>query len=94
MINLFSKIPEIRGERITLTKITKDDAAALRRLAGSDVVYRYETTFLYERKYDDIYRVIDGLYDECLEESLILGVFERDADAGDKFCGIADKWIR
>ena len=69
----FSEIPRLGGGRLLLRRITHGDADALAGLARSEAVYRYLPTFLYEQKYPDIHRVIDGLYAECLEESLILG---------------------
>ena len=52
---------------------------------NSPAVYRYLPTFLYEKKYEDIRYVIRHLYDECFQESIILGVFEID-----QFCGLAE----
>ena len=85
----FSEIPRLECGRLLLRRITHGDADALAGLARSEAVYRYLPTFLYEQKYPDIHRVIDGLYAECLEESLILGVFLRD---GDRFCGLAEMY--
>ena len=85
----FSEIPRLEGGRLLLRRITHGDADALAGLARSEAVYRYLPTFLYEQKYPDIHRVIDGLYAECLEESLILGVFLRDED---RFCGLAEMY--
>ena len=85
----FSEIPRLEGGRLLLRQITPSDAADLAGLAHSDAVYRYLPTFLYEQKYPDIHRVIDGLYSECLRESLILGVFYRD---GGRFCGLAEMY--
>ena len=85
MKKLFSEIPYIKGRRILLKKITEADAEALSSLVRSDAVYKYLPTFLFERKYDDIHYVIRRLYDECLEESIILGIF-----MGGDFCGIAE----
>ena len=85
----FSEIPRLEDGRLLLRAITPADADALATLAGSARVYRYLPTFLYEQKYPDIRRVIDGLYAECLQESLILGVFLRD-DC--RFCGLAEMY--
>ncbi len=85
MKKLFSEIPYIKGRRILLKKITEADAEALSSLVRSDAVYKYLPTFLFERKYDDIHYAIRRLYDECLEESIILGIF-----MGGDFCGIAE----
>ena len=87
MKTLFWEIPCLRGGRITLRQILPGDAEGLRRLADSPGVYRYLPTFLFERKYDDIHTVIRRLYDECLEDSLILGAFE-----GTSFCGIGEMY--
>lgn len=82
---LFSEIPCLKGERVTLRQLTADDAEALRELTESGRVYRYLPTFLYEKKYEDKSYVIGHLYDECLKSSLILGVFTNDG-----FCGLAE----
>ena len=87
MQKLFSVVPLIEGERITLRRITGADAAALERLAHSAAVYRYLPTFLYEQKYPEISRVISGLYTECFRESIILGVYLRENGC---FCGIGE----
>ena len=47
----FSKIPYLKGERITLMALDKSDADSLRKLTEDDEVYRYLPTFLYEKKY-------------------------------------------
>lgn len=83
----FSEIPTLRGEWITLRKITQADAPSMKELTDSPAVYRYLPTFLFEKKYDDISYVIRHLYDECLKESLILGAFQ-----GDDFCGLAEMY--
>ena len=85
----FSEIPRLEDGRLLLRAITPADADALAALAGSARVYRYLPTFLYGQKYPDIRRVIDGLYAECLQESLILGGFLRD-DC--RFCGLAEMY--
>ena len=85
----FSELPRLERGRLLLRPIAPGDAPALAGLARSAAVYRYLPTFLYERKYADIRRVVDGLYGECLRESLILGVFLRD---GERFCGLAEMY--
>lgn len=79
---LFSELPVIKGERITLRPLKSSDAGGLRELTRSAEVYRYLPTFLFEKKYDDAQEVIKRLYDECLEDSLILGVFVEDSFRG------------
>jgi len=85
MKKLFSEIPVLKGDRVTLKTLTKDDADPLRELTEDEEVYRYLPTFLFEKKYDDKEYVISRLYDECLKSSLILGVF-----VDDEFCGLAE----
>ena len=85
----FQTVPTLQSERLILRRLTQADAEALDRLAHSDAVYRYLPTFLYEQKYPDIHRVIDGLYDECLRESLILGIFLKEDET---FCGLAEMY--
>ena len=87
MKKLFSEIPYIEGERVTLRQITQGDALSMRELVESEAVYRYLPTFLFEKKYDSIKYVIDHLYDECFRESIILGIY-----LGDEFCGIAEMY--
>lgn len=70
---------------MTLKKITKADADGLCELVSNKNVYKYLPTFLFEQKYDDLYYVIDHLYDECFKESIILGIFRNGG-----FCGIAE----
>ena len=82
---LFSEIPFIQGERVVLKQITQADAPALREMVNDPEVYRYLPTFLFEKKYEDVTEVIRRLYDECLEESIFLGIYLRD-----EFCGIAE----
>ena len=85
----FQSVPTLESERLILRRLTQADADALGSLAHSDAVYRYLPTFLYEQKYPDIRRVMDGLYGECLRESLILGIFLREDES---FCGLAEMY--
>ena len=85
MKDLFSRIPRLKGERVTLRELTLDDADDLREMTADEEVYRYLPTFLFEKKYDDAQEVITKLYDECIKDSLILGVFMED-----QFCGLAE----
>jgi len=87
MKRLFSEIPTLQGERVLLKKITQNDADSLQRLVDDEDVYRYLPSFLYEKKYPEIRYVIDHLYDECLKESVILGVFVQN-----EFCGLAEMY--
>ena len=83
--DLFPQVPCICGDRIVLKGLTQADAPALREFVDSSRVYEYLPTFLFEKKYDDVSLVIDRLYTECLEDSLILGVFDEEG-----FCGLAE----
>ena len=85
MKKLFSEIPYIKTERLVLRKIEETDAEGLSELAHSPNVYRYLPTFLFEQKYEDVHDVIRRLYDECFQESIILGVFMEE-----EFCGLAE----
>ena len=87
MKKLFSTLPVLQGEGLTLRPLTQADADDLKEMTQSEAVYLYLPTFLFEKKYDDIAYVIDHLYDECLEDSLILGVF-----CQDDFCGLAEMY--
>ena len=83
----FSRVPCLRGPRVTLRGLELRDAASLQELAGSPRVYRYLPTFLFEQKYDSAEEVIRRLYTECLQETLILGIF-----LGEDFCGLAEMY--
>lgn len=83
MTDLFSRIECIQGQTLMLTRITFDDAEGLRELVSSEKIYRYEPAFLFERKYSDVNTVIERLYDECIADSLLLGIYSRG-----EFCGI------
>ena len=85
MKKLFSEIPCIKGERLTLRALTLDDAEGLNRLTQDEEVYRYLPTFLYEKKFNDAEYVIRYLYDECIKDSMILGIYTED-----EFCGLAE----
>lgn len=78
MTELFRELPRLEDDRIVLRPLSAEDAPALDRMRQDALVARYLPTFLYENRYPDIRRVMDGLYTECLAEgSLILGVYEK-----------------
>ena len=83
---LFSEIPYLAGERVVLKKIEQTDAPALQEMVDSSEVYRLLPTFLFEKKYD-VPTVINRLYTECWEESIILGVYY-----DGQFCGLAEMY--
>ena len=85
--SLLSVIPEIKGNRVTLKRVTHKDEAGLRELVESEAVYRHLPTFLYEKKYKDVSVVIDHLYDECLKEAVILGIY-----VNGEFAGLAEMY--
>ena len=87
MKKLFSEIPHMKSGRLELRRLVPEDAPALAELKNSPRVYRYLPTFLFEQKYEDAAYVIDRLYDECLEESIILGAFSHG-----EFCGLAEMY--
>ena len=82
----FSRVPELKGKRITLKRILAESAEDLKKLAESVNVYKYLPTFLFEQKYD-IKTVMERLYTECIDESLILGIYK-----DGEFCGIAEMY--
>ena len=89
MKKLFDEIPYLRGEQITLRRLSTSDLPSLREMTADARVYQYLPTFLFEQQYDDLDRMLDELYGQCFaaKESLILAV-ERNADA--TFCGLAE----
>ena len=85
MKNFVSEIPHIKNGNLELRKLEMSDADALSELTENEEVYRFLPTFLFEKKYDSAEEVISRLYNECLEKSLILGVF-----CDGEFCGLAE----
>lgn len=84
MKELFETPPVLCGKSLVLRPLVPSDEEALRRLTQEAEVYRYLPTFLFEKKYEPA-EAIQRLYDEGLEESLILGVFREE-----RFCGLAE----
>lgn len=85
MRRLAESLRGLESPRIVLRRLEQRDAPALEEMVRDAAVYRYLPVFLYERRYPDTRTVIDGLYGECLDESLILGIFENG-----RFCGLAE----
>ena len=85
MKTLIPEIPRIETGRLVLKLLEDRHAEALRELTEDRRVYRYLPTFLFEKRYADPHEAVARLYTECLEDSLILGIFE-----GDSFCGLAE----
>lgn len=75
MRDLFPDLPVIQGKTLCLRPLELKDAPDLLRLTKQEIVYRYLPTYLYEKQSGDMEKVIRGLYSECLEDSLILGIF-------------------
>ena len=92
MKKMFPEIPVLNNGQIELRALTQADAEALEEMVNSRRVYRYLPTFLFEKKYPDVREVIRRLYTECLEESLILGVFSGDGSSFETFCGLAEMY--
>ncbi|MBO4919537.1 MAG: GNAT family N-acetyltransferase [Erysipelotrichaceae bacterium] len=86
---MFSEIPVLEDDRICLRKVTDPDAEALEELVNNSRVYRYLPTFLFEKQYRDMHRMITELYGDLFlnKESLILGICLKD---GDELCGLAE----
>lgn len=87
---LFDEIPYLEGERLILRKLSENDREGLREMAHSNVVYRYEPTFLLEQQYSDMDQLLRDLYGKYFEEkqNLYLGIFLKE-DPTD-LCGIAE----
>ena len=85
MKELFPEPPVLAGGRLCLRPLSLSDAGNLRRLTREDAVYRYLPTFLFEQKYSRAEDVLRRLYDEGLNDSLILGIF-----MDDRFCGLSE----
>lgn len=85
MRNLFPDPPVLNGISLCLKPLALSDADNLRRLTRQEAVYRYLPTFLFEKKYDDPTEVISRLYNEGLEDSLILGIHREQ-----RFCGLLE----
>ena len=83
MKELFPEPPALAGSRLCLQPLSLSDADSLRMLVQEESVYRYLPTFLFEKKYDQPKDVLLRLYDEGLNDSLILGVFMEQ-----RFCGL------
>lgn len=84
--NMRSLIDSVMSKgRITVKKIEASDAADLKALTEDPAVYKYLPALLFEKKYDDVGEMIAGLYDEEIDDSLILGIYARK-----KFCGIIE----
>lgn len=89
MKKLFSEIPTLEGNGITLGPVIESDAPALQELMDNENVYRYLPTFLFEKRFEDARDAVNQFYGELFEskESLILGIRE----VGDgSFCGLAE----
>ncbi|WP_330054932.1 GNAT family N-acetyltransferase [Ruminococcus sp.] len=84
---LFSELPTLTGDGITLRPLNIGDTCSLKELTEDNEVYRYLPTFLFEKKYENTEEVICRMYDEGLKESIILGIFRDGA-----FCGLAEMY--
>ncbi|MBQ5804373.1 MAG: GNAT family N-acetyltransferase, partial [Erysipelotrichaceae bacterium] len=86
---MFSEIPVLEDERILLRKVVDSDAQELESLVRNDRIYRYLPTFLFEKQYLDMHRMIAELYGDLYlnKESLILGICLKDKD---ELCGLAE----
>ena len=85
MKDLFPEPPVLHGADLRLEPLALSDAENLRRLTRQEEVYRWLPTFLFEKKYGDPAKAIGRLYDECLSDSLILGIRREE-----RFCGLLE----
>ena len=90
MKKLFDEIPYLEGDRLILRRITEKDYGPLQEMARSNVVYRYEPTYLLEQQYTDMDQLLHDLYGAYYEkkQNLFLGIFLRN-DPGE-LCGLAE----
>ena len=90
MKKLFDEIPRLEGERIILRKIEREDADALREMAHSRNIYRYEPTYLLEQQYENMDQLLTDLYGEFFEKkmNLFLAITLKENPA--ELCGIAE----
>ena len=65
---LFSEVPSIEGERIVLNRVVNIDAEALRDLVENPNVQRFEPTYLFEKRFDDMNEAIDLMYGDLFEK--------------------------
>ena len=79
---LFTEVPHLKGERLTIRPLMLNDAPALQELMDDTIVYRYLPTFLFEKNNGSMENVINHLYDVCWKDSIILGVFENEEFQG------------
>ena len=71
MKKLFDEIPYLESDRLVLRKITEDDRETLQEMAHSDIIYRYEPTYLLEQQYTDMDQLLHDLYGEYFEKNRI-----------------------
>lgn len=90
MKKLFDEIPYLEGDRVILRKITETDREALEDMAHSNIIYRYEPSYLLEQQYMDMDQLLNDLYGTYYVEkkNLFLGIFLRDDPT--VLCGLAE----
>ncbi len=90
MKKLFDEIPYLEGEHIIHRKITENDREGLQEMAQSNLVYRYEPTYLIEHQYTDMDQLLHELYGECFEkkQNLFLGTFLKENPT--ELCGLVE----
>ena len=79
---VFDRIPHLSRNETVIKEVSLKDKEGLCELRDNPKVYRYLPTFLFEKKYDEPEYVIRHLYDECIKESLITGIFYEGELAG------------
>ena len=91
-MDLFERMPRLESERVLLREMVAADAAALSELVHSEAVYRYEPTFLFERRYDNASEAIARMRSECFDtrESVLLAVCLQSNP--DEMLGIAEMY--
>ena len=90
MKKLFDEIPYVEGEHVILRQLTENDRESLLEMSQSNIIYRYEPTYLLEQQYTDMDQLLHDLYGEYFEkkQNLFLGIFLKNNPS--ELCGLAE----
>ena len=88
-MKLFEEIPRFGNDDILIRQLKPSDIPYLDEMTSDPRVYRFLPTFLFEKQYTDLPKMISDLYGECFssKESLILAVEDK---CSRSFCGLAE----
>jgi ribosomal-protein-alanine N-acetyltransferase len=87
-VELFSELPTIVGEHLTIRPLEASDASALQEFIDTERNYPYIPAYLFEMNHGTALDVIEDVYKDLFldKESIILGVYL----GGWEFCGLAE----